>query len=70
MTIKRTLRVRDLLSGRPQSFNRPFLHCRWCGGEYSAHRGDYFAAHPNTVLRCCGQPLRLVVKLTEYRRIA
>jgi hypothetical protein len=41
-------------------YKGPFLYCSLCFGEYSANRGDYFAAKPETVMRCCGRPLRLV----------
>ena len=44
----------------------PMLYCRVCGGEYSAHRGDYFMSDPEKTMRCCGQPLRLVRKVTRY----
>jgi hypothetical protein len=40
----------------------PFLYCASCAGEYSANRGDYFLERPDTVMRCCGRPLRLVTR--------
>jgi hypothetical protein len=46
----------------------PMLYCSVCGGEYSAHRGDYFAASPGTKMLCCGDfPMSLVVKQIRYR---
>lgn len=38
----------------------PFLYCRVCGGEYSAHRGDYFAVAPEGEITCCDVPCVLV----------
>lgn len=49
--------------------NNPRLRCEHCGGEYSAHRGDYFAADPHTPMTCCDRPLRLVRKRTVYEEI-
>ena len=43
-----------------------FLHCRICGGEFSATKGDYFMADPNTVMKHCGRPMHLV---TERRQL-
>ena len=45
----------------------PFLWCPLCGEESSAHKGDYFLSHPDTVFECCGLPMMLVVKDTRYR---
>jgi hypothetical protein len=69
------MRVKDL----PELINRidargiyhrpPFLHCAVCGGEYSAHRGDYFAAHPETQLACCGRAMRLVRRVSRLIRV-
>ena len=40
------------------------LFCPDCLGEYSARRGDYFAASPDTIMTCCGEPMRLVKERT------
>ena len=62
------IRVRDLpdLIGAP--YPHPMLYCETCGAKYSATRGDYFMARPDTILTCdaCGQPMRLVTKCTVY----
>lgn len=46
-----------------------FLYCRRCGAQYSATRGDYFAAHPDTVLRCCGEPMVLARTTTTIHAV-
>ena len=43
----------------------PFLYCRVCGGEYSAHRGDYFAHPPEGEITCCGEVCSLVRRETR-----
>lgn len=42
------------------------LYCPFCVYDYSAHRGDYFLAHPRMEMRCshCDTPLVLVRKVT------
>ena len=63
----RIVRVRDLKPQTGMSGQRPLLLCRGeCAGEYSANAGDYFMARPDTILRCCGEPMALVVKQTVY----
>ena len=47
----------------------PFLYCAICGGQYSANRGDYFAAAPDTVLTCCNEPMRLVRQHTIFEEV-
>jgi len=55
------IRVRDLKeqrsikkrNGRLFVIPQPFLYCRRCGAEYSAHAGDYWYARPDDVFRCC-----------------
>jgi hypothetical protein len=46
------------------------MYCHTCGEEYSANRGDYFAANPDTVLTCCGEPMRLAVRKAVYWEVA
>lgn len=66
------IRVKDLPDPADQTIHNvyykgPSLYCTICGGEYSANRGDYFIANPETVMKCCGLALKLVRK--ECRRI-
>ena len=61
------VRVRDLPDLIGSDGPTPILWCRLCREENSAHRGDYFMAHPDTVFTCCAQPMILVVKSTRYR---
>jgi hypothetical protein len=63
--MSKLIRVQDLPNPADRMIGNvyhkgPFLCCTSCGGEYSANRGDYFAAKPDLVLRCCGVPMRLV----------
>jgi len=53
---RRTLPNGAIVEGTPT-----ILHCRECGAQYSATRGDYFLLPPNTPLRCgqCEAPLTL-----------
>lgn len=44
----------------PRELHGEFLICLECHSEYSAQRGDYFAADPQTVMECCGEPMKLV----------
>lgn len=30
-----------------------FLYCPKCHSQYSATQGDYFAANPETTMKCC-----------------
>lgn len=51
----------------------PFLRCPCCACEYSAHKGDYWAAtHPDEPMRCgeCGEPLKLVRRFTRFVEVA
>lgn len=41
-------------------YPRPFLYCRKCGAEYSAHAGDYWNLPGNHVFRCCRVNMMLV----------
>jgi hypothetical protein len=43
-----------------------FLLCRKCGGEYSAHKGDYFMSSPDKVLKCCKVNLLRVMKQVTF----
>lgn len=45
------------------------LRCLYCGGEYSATRGDYFMADPNTVMKCHNRPMALVRRRTVYEQV-
>ena len=46
---------------------RPFLLCPFCFSHYSADQGDYFLADPEMVLKCCGEPSRLVTVKIMYK---
>ena len=39
---------------------RPFLYCRKCGAEYSAHAGDYWNTPDSHVFKCCRVNMVLV----------
>jgi hypothetical protein len=44
-------------------FRGELLWCPNCGGEYTAHAGDYFMWLPDTPIKCeCGEQLLLVRK--------
>ena len=45
---------------------KPVLWCSVCKVEYSASVGDYFMHHPETVLMCCQQNLKLVYRKVVY----
>lgn len=50
---------------------RAILMCECCGGEYSAHLGDYsFQYSPEHDLTCCGESLILVEKRTIYQSVS
>lgn len=59
------IRVHDLQDQIGAPHPRPFLHCTVCGAEYSAHAGDYFAAGPDAIMTCCGEPMVLVRRETR-----
>jgi hypothetical protein len=44
----------------------PVLYCIYCGGRYSANRGDYFMHPAAHVFTCCGEPMELVRIETRY----
>ena len=62
MSRRRVVTVADLPNQDARTHPRAFLYCETCHGEYSAHRGDYFMAAPDHVMRCCRRPLRLVTR--------
>jgi hypothetical protein len=64
----KTIRVRDL-TDQIDSTLRAFLFCPVCQGEYSAHRGDYFMASPETVMKCCDTPMVRVVRHTTLEEV-
>jgi hypothetical protein len=41
-------------------------YCLICGNEFSANKSDYWDAPDSLVLKCCYQPMHLVVKKTVY----
>ena len=43
--------------------------CTKCKAENSACAGDYWSCSPDTVLKCCGQPMILVRKHIAYEEI-
>ena len=77
--MSKLLRVKDLQNQIGTKEPHPLLYCYRCGNEYSANAGDYWAASPDTVLRCstpdaafggeCEMPLRLVTKRLIYTRV-
>lgn len=60
MAAQTTYTIRDLTGLPPAAVQ----FCPRCGGRYSAYAADYFALAPDTPLRCCGGPVRLVVEKT------
>jgi hypothetical protein len=48
----------------------PILHCRKCGAEYSANKGDYWNLPATHIFVCCKVPCKLVVKSTRYVEVA
>ena len=61
----KVIRVRDLRQG--DNGNGVCLLCLECHGEYSADAADYFMARPDTVMKCCDEPMRRVNKQTVYK---
>ena len=61
----------DLMGARGP---HPFLYCPSCGGEYSADKGDYWAARPDAPLTCANghrkRAMRLVRRLTRLVEVA
>ena len=58
--------VGELVNQVGQAGPRAILHCRECGGEFSANAGDYFQLPKDHVMRCCGKPLCRVFKVKSY----
>jgi len=65
----REVRVGDLQDQFGTPYPRSILLCSFCGNEYSAHKGDYFTASDNTVLKCCDIPMLLVTKHETYELV-
>jgi len=57
----------------PDLFNKIgqhiFLNCSICGGEYSAHKGDYFLLANDQEMMCCNEPMELVRKTEVIEQI-
>lgn len=64
----RTITVAELPDLLGQPGTHPFLYCPSCGSEYSAHRGDYWAARPDAPLTCSNGHRRRGMRLV--RRLA
>lgn len=62
------VKVKDLKEQINTPHPRSFLKCFVCDAEYSANAGDYFLASPDTILKCCGEPLERVKRIILYRR--
>lgn len=62
------IRIKDLVQINKTS-PHAFLFCPECNAEFSATHGDYFSAHPDRVIMCCGVPSYLMTKKTVYTRI-
>jgi len=58
--------VSDLKNLSDLKTPRPFLKCDICGGEYSAHKGDYWAMDYDDPLECCGDPVRRVKRVCIF----
>jgi hypothetical protein len=59
--------VADLKNQTGTPGPRALLYCSNCGAEYSANAGDYFAADPNHVFKCCRRNMALVTKSIQYK---
>jgi hypothetical protein len=68
-TMQTQVRVRDLQDQTGYNGPRSILRCSCCGAEYSANKGDYFAASPDHVFMCCDFPMARVVKSTVYKHV-
>ena len=62
----KAIKVSDLKDQLGTPFPRPMLKCMTCGNEYSAHRGDYWAASPGYIFKCCRRNMALVTKQTVF----
>ena len=63
------VRVSDLKDQLGTSYPRPFLYCRKCGGEYSAHAGDYFMLPAEHIMKCCHANMVLMTKREVYTEV-
>lgn len=63
------IRVKDLKDQVNTPFPRPSLYRERCGEHYSANKGDYFMADPDTIMKCCQKPMALVVRRTVLTRV-
>lgn len=64
------VRVRDLVDQVFEvKYPGRFLLCRICGGEYSAHKGDYWNHPQEYVFKCCDEPMSLMTKKQVYTEI-
>ena len=63
------VRVRVLKEQIGTTGPRPILRCFICGSEFSANRGDYFAAHPEYIFECCGEPMTLCIRRVTYEAV-
>jgi hypothetical protein len=61
--MRQPIRVRDLPESPAPGV---MLVCAECGETYSASRGDYFLAAPDTAILCCGEPVRLMRRNVVY----
>jgi hypothetical protein len=62
-------KVKDLKYQLGAKGPRPMLYCEQCGNETSAHKGDYFDCSPETILKCCEEPLHLGIKRVVYEPV-
>lgn len=60
------MKVKELKDQCFTPYPRPILLCRSCGETCSAHKGDYFAADPETVLKHCGRNMVRVIKRVTF----
>jgi hypothetical protein len=67
--MNRYIRVKDLKDQLGTNGPRPFLYCRYCEREYSAHAGDYFMLPDSHVFKCahCDEPMRLAIKSCKHK---
>lgn len=64
-TTRRVYTVGDLKHVPPGTVQ----YCLECSQTYSATHGDYFMRSDDTPLRCCGRPVRLVIRRTVYEEV-
>ena len=66
----KAIKVKDLSDLVSTGYPRPMLLCRYCGETHSAHKGDYFAADPETKFKHCGRNMALVIKRVIFEPVA